>query len=63
MQYAKLVELMNKYANPDSLPREKLEALERIKHMTSRTQEYSAFLRWAIVDSPELMEALGNAFD
>ncbi|PPS26391.1 hypothetical protein BVY11_22420, partial [Pseudomonas amygdali pv. morsprunorum] len=62
-RYAQLVKYMNTYDDEDSLPSEKSEALMRIENMMSSKQEYSAFLRWAIIDSPELFAKVGHAID
>ncbi len=62
-RYALLVEIMNKYDSEDSLPTERQDALDRIKHLMGRNQEYSAFLRWAVLDSPELFKLVGDAID
>lgn len=58
-QYSRLLRHINLYINEDSLPDEKREALERIKNMLGEDQEYSAFIRWAILDSPPLLDAIG----
>lgn len=62
-RYAKLFEQMNVYESEDSLPKEKEYALEKIKNLMSRHQEYSAFLRWAVLDSPELLELVKDSID
>jgi hypothetical protein len=62
-RYAKLVEQMNIYEDEDSLPNEKIYALEKIKNLMSRRQEYSAFLRWAVLGSPPLLELVRDAID
>ncbi|WP_226476999.1 hypothetical protein [Pseudomonas sp. MWU16-30323] len=62
-RYAKLVEQMNIYESEDSLPAEKAHSLEKIRNLMSRNQEYSAFLRWAILDSPELLELVKDSMD
>ncbi len=62
-RYAKLVEQMNIYEDEDSLQEEKTYALEKIKNLMSRRQEYSAFLRWAILGSPELLELVKDSID
>ena len=62
-RYAKLLEHINSYIDDDSLESEKIDAILRIRNMMNRTQEYSAFLRWAILDSPELLEVVEDAID
>jgi hypothetical protein len=62
-RYAILVQHMNTYESEDSLPEEKAYSLEKIKHLMNRRQEYSAFLRWAVLDSPELLELVKDSID
>lgn len=62
-RYAYLVEQMSTFDNEHSLPAEKILALERIRNLMSKSQEYSAFLRWPIMESPELFELVGDAID
>jgi hypothetical protein len=62
-RYAVLIEHMNTYINEDSLNAEKDVALARIRHLMSKTQEYSAFLRWPILESPDLLNLVGDAID
>jgi len=62
-RYAKLVEQLNIYDDEDSLQSERDVALERIRNLMSRSQEYSAFLRWAILVSPELLSLVGDSID
>lgn len=58
-QYNIFLEYLNTYLDPQSLPKDKKSALEHLKHMMSVEQEYSAFLRWAVIDSPKLYDLLG----
>lgn len=62
-RYAKLVEYMNVYMDEDTLEAEKNLALDKIKHLMSKTQEYSAFLRWVILESPALMAEVQGSID
>lgn len=62
-RFSILHEQMNRYINDDLLPEEREDALSRIKHFMNKQQEYSAFLRWAILDSPELLEILAPHID
>ena len=63
LRYAKLLEYINIYIDPDSFENEKEDAILRIKNMMSKKQEYSAFLRWVVIDSPELYELVKDAID
>lgn len=58
-QYSRLLSHINKYIHEDSLPEERNDALARVKNMLGDDQEYSAFIRWAILDSPDLLVATG----
>lgn len=62
-RYAKLFEQMNRFIDDDLLPEERLDALKRLQNLMSKKQEYSAFLRWAILESPVLLEELHPFID
>jgi uncharacterized protein (TIGR02646 family) len=62
-QYAKLMKFINVYIDDESLPRQRDEALEKMRYMMKKTHEYSAFLRWAALDAPELLELVEDAID
>lgn len=62
-RYSKLIEQMNIYISEDSLDSHKEDAILRIKQLMHKNQEYSAFLRWAILDSPELLELVKDSID
>lgn len=62
-RYAQLLSYINTYIDDDALDSEKKDAILRIKNLMSKKQEYSAFLRWAILDSPELLEEVIDAID
>lgn len=62
-RYAKLLDHINTYINEDSLDSAKEDAILRIKHLMKKNQEYSAFLRWAVLDSPPLYEIVKDAID
>lgn len=62
-QYARLIQHINVYIDEDSLPRERDNALDHVKNLMNRTQEYSAFLRWAVLDSPQLLDLVRDAID
>ena len=62
-RYAKLIAHLNVYIDEDSLEAQKKDAMAHIKQLMSKTQEYSAFLRWAVLDSPELLELVQDGID
>lgn len=62
-RFAKLMEQINIYISDDALPRDKRLALDHIRNLMSKSQEYSAFLRWAVLDSPELLEQVQDVID
>lgn len=62
-RYAQLLSYINTYIDDDSLASEKKDAILRIENLMSKNQEYSAFLRWAILDSPELFEIVKHSID
>jgi hypothetical protein len=62
-RYAKFLEYINVYIDEDSTQQEKDSALEHLRNFMDKKQEYSAFLRWAVLDSPELLELLGDAIN
>lgn len=62
-RYAKLVKQMNKYSNQNSSSKKRKVALEKIQNLMSKEHEYSAFLRWKILDSPELLEHTASFID
>lgn len=59
-QYWRFLKHLNIYIDEDSLPAEKALALDKIKNMLGNDQEYSAFIRWAILDSPDLNALVGD---
>ncbi|QAX85986.1 hypothetical protein C2E19_20025 [Pseudomonas sp. DTU12.3] len=62
-RYAKILQHINTYIDEDELPASKLLAVEHLKALMDVTQEYSAFLRWPILDSPELYKLLGESIN
>ena len=62
-RYAQLLGHINTYIDEDSLDSEKEDAILRIENLMKKNQEYSAFLRWAILDSPELFEVVKHSMD
>lgn len=62
-KYNRFLELVNEYLD-DELPQErKDEALERLQVLMSRKQEFSAFMRWIVLEDDYLHELLGNSID
>ncbi|UDI90601.1 hypothetical protein [Pseudomonas sp. IAC-BECa141] len=62
-RYAKFLEYINIFIDDDSIREEKDVALAHLKNLMDKGQEYSAFLRWAVLDSPELLELLGDSIN
>lgn len=62
-RYAQLLGHINTYIDEYSLDCEKEDAILRIENLMKKNQEYSAFLRWAILDSPELYEVVKHSID
>ncbi len=60
IKYYKLLECINRFGDNESLPCERDNALEQIKNMMGREQEFSAFLRWTVIDSPELLNLVSD---
>ncbi|MEI4964267.1 hypothetical protein [Aeromonas caviae] len=62
-KYNRFLELVNEYLD-DELPQErKDEALVRLQVLMSRKQEFSAFIRWVVLEDEYLHELLGNSID
>lgn len=62
-RYFELLAHVNTHMDEYSLPREREAALEHIRHLMHKKHEFSAFLRWVVLDSPQLMELVGDAID
>ncbi|KTC30349.1 hypothetical protein AO239_09895 [Pseudomonas sp. ICMP 19500] len=62
-RYSHLLSHINTYIDEDKLKSEKTDAILRIENLMKKNQEYSAFLRWAILDSPELFEIVKDSID
>lgn len=62
-KYASLIKNMNVLIDDESMDDERSVAVNRIRALMGRSQEYSAFLRWAVLESPELFELVGDAID
>lgn len=53
-RYRKFLELILDYEDDDTLPEEKHFIRRKIRNMLDVSYEFSAFFRWAIIDSPKL---------
>ena len=62
-QYKTFLKHLNVYNDDDSLPEEKNKAMQHLKHMMRKEQEYSAFIRWTVLDAPYLKEILEEYMD
>jgi len=54
VEFNKLMQQLNRYIDPQSINAERTDALERIRHLMRIEQEYSAFLRWAVLEDEEI---------
>ena len=62
-KYNRFLELVNEYLD-DELPQtRKDESLERLQVLMSRNQEFSAFIRWVVLEDEYLRELLGASID
>ena len=62
-KYTMLLTYINTYTDDLSTDKEKEDALDKMKVLMSKKQEYSAFLTWPILESPELLEILEPYID
>ncbi len=62
-RYAKVIQHINTFINDDELPSARQLAIEHLKALMDVKQEYSAFLRWPIIESPELFEILNTSIN
>lgn len=62
-RYYELLRHINTYEDDYSLQKDKDQALDHIKNLMSKKHEYSAFLRWAVLDSPELARLVVDFID
>lgn len=62
-RYYELLCHINIFEDEYSLQPDKERALDHIKHLMQKKHEYSAFLRWAVLDSPELAQLVGEHID
>lgn len=57
-QYNLLLTQVNNYYNPVALPKDKEDAIERIKLLIKASSPYSAFISWCILEDTELKPIL-----
>lgn len=62
-RYAKIVQHINAYIDEDELASNKSLAVEHLKSLMDVRQEFSAFLRWTIIDAPDLYEILKDSIN
>ncbi|WP_433690670.1 hypothetical protein [Pseudomonas monteilii] len=62
-RFAKVIEHINVYIDDDQLPAARKLALEHLKALMDVKQEYSAFLRWVVIDSPPLYDLLKDSIN
>lgn len=62
-RYAKVIQHINTYIDEDELKDSKERAMQHLKELMDVKQEYSAFLRWPILESPELFSILGASIN
>ena len=61
--YNRLLELMNIYFSDEESPERKSDALSRMRELMKRHQEFSAFLRWLILEDKVLSTLLRPEID
>ncbi|MBC3806824.1 hypothetical protein H8K52_05615 [Undibacterium seohonense] len=59
-RYIKFLQLVNRYYADDTLDDERTDALARIKVLMSDQLEFSAFIKWCVLEDEELVELLGS---
>ncbi|MFK3829776.1 hypothetical protein ACI2JQ_16235 [Pseudomonas fulva] len=62
-RFAKVIEHINVYIDDDQLPAARKLAVEHLKALMDVKQEYSAFLRWVVIDSPPLYDLLKDSIN
>lgn len=62
-RYAKVIQHINTYIDEDELDDTKQRAVQHLKALMDVKQEYSAFLRWPILESPELFKILRESIN
>jgi hypothetical protein len=59
-RYNRVLELANIYFNDESTANTKNEALETLKVLMDKKQEFSAFIRWIVLEDEKLNELIGE---
>lgn len=62
-KYNRLIEIMTSYLSDESSPTKKTEELDKLKTLMGKHQEFSGFLRWLILDDPDLRTLLEPHMD
>lgn len=62
-QFSLFFKWLNKYYAEESLDAEREEALERIKVLMSNQAQYSAFIKWCVLDDDDLRQRLEHLID
>jgi 5-methylcytosine-specific restriction endonuclease McrA len=62
-QYIIFIKWVTKYYAGDALETERIEALERIKVLMSNQSQFSAFIKWCVLEDEDLFERLGTYID
>lgn len=62
-RYAKIVQHINTYIDEDELQADKDLAIKYLEELMDVKQEFSAFLRWTIIESPQLYNILRDSIN
>lgn len=62
-RYNRFLELVNQYYDEELPQSMRDEAIVRLKVLVSKTQEFSAFIRWVAIEDQKLSEILAQHFD
>lgn len=62
-RYGLFFKYLNTYLDHDQLDKDRENAFEHLKKMMRKDQEYSAFIRWAVLDDPNLSPQLEAYID
>ena len=61
--YNRVLELANRYFDNETPEERKNDALERLQVLMNKKQEFSAFIRWIVLEDAKLYELLGEFID
>lgn len=62
-KYNRFLELVNTYFDDELPQNRKDDALERLQVLVSKKQEFSAFIRWIVLEDDQLNDLLGGYID